>query len=200
MGPATNGDRGSPRGGPGTALTMASVTSTQARARTGTRAFAGSAVAIVIAGLVALLTRQPWLFPSLGPAIMLHVEKPDAPESSPRNTLIGHLVALLAGYALLVVTGLADHPPALQEGVSMPRIIAAAGSLAVTAAVLVLVRSPHPPAGATTLIVSLGLLKTPTQLVVAFAAVLLVTLVDLLFNRATGRQMPLWRTTSEKEA
>lgn len=164
-----------------------------------TRAFGGSAVALVVAGAVALLTRQPWLFPSLGPAIMLHVEQPDKPESSPRNTVIGHLVALLAGYALLVVTGLADNPSALQEGVSVPRIVAAAGSLAVTAAVLVLLKAAHPPAGATTLIVSLGLLKAPTQLVIAFAAVLLVTLVGLLFNRATGRRMPLWRTPSPEE-
>ncbi|WP_346538668.1 hypothetical protein [Micromonospora sp. DPT] len=54
-----------------------------------TRAFGGSAVALVVAGTVALLSRQPWLFPSLGPAVMLHVEQPGRPESSPRNTLIG---------------------------------------------------------------------------------------------------------------
>ncbi|MFG2058882.1 HPP family protein [Micromonospora sp. NPDC048930] len=165
--------------------------------RPAARAFAGSAIAVVVAGTVALLTRQPWLFPSLGPAIMLHVEQPGKPESSPRNTLVGHLVALLAGYLMLLVTGLADHPSALQEGVSGSRIVAAAGSLAITAGVLVLLKAPHPPAGATTLIVGLGLLHTPTQLVVAFAAVLLVTVVDLLFNRATGRQMPLWSAPRE---
>ncbi|SCG60110.1 HPP family protein [Micromonospora inositola] len=167
-------------------------------AGTAARAFGGSAVALVVAGTVALLTRQPWLFPSLGPAVVLHVEQPGKPESSPRNTLIGHLVALLAGYAMLVLTGLADHQSALQEGVSVPRVIAAVGSLAVTAAVLVLLSAAHPPAGATTLIVSLGLLRTPTQLVTAFAAVLLVTVVDLLFNRATGRRMPLWREAPEE--
>ncbi|MEV0157496.1 HPP family protein [Micromonospora sp. NPDC050686] len=166
---------------------------------TATRAFGGSVGALVVAGTVALLARQPWLFPSLGPAIMLHIEKPDQPESSPRNSVVGHLVALLTGYALLVVTGLAGHPSALQEGFSVPRIIAAAGSLAVTAALLALLNASHPPAGATTLLVSLGLLKTPAQLVIAFAAVLLVTALDLLFNRATGRQMPLWRAPSRKE-
>lgn len=171
---------------------MASDTGTQARAGTGTRAFAGSAIAIVVAGLVALLTRQPWLFPSLGPAILLHVEKPDAPESSPRNTLIGHLVALLAGYGLLLICGLADNSSVLDEGVSGLRIVAAAGSLAVTALVLVLLRAAHPPAGATTLIVSLGLLHKPSQLLVAAAAVVLVTLVDLLFSRLAGRPMPWW--------
>ena len=38
---------------------------------------------------------------------------------------------------------------------------------------------------------------TPTQLLVAFAAVLLVTAVDRLFNRATGRPMPLWSAPKE---
>jgi hypothetical protein len=156
------------------------------------RAFGGSAIAVVVAGSVALVTRQPWLFPSLGPMIMLQVEKPEAPESAPRNALIGHLVALLAGYGFLVGCGLAAAPSVLQAGMSAGRVAAAAGSLAVTALVLLLVHAPHPPAGATTLIVSLGLLRTPSQLAVAACAVVLVTVVDWLFSRATGRGMPIW--------
>jgi hypothetical protein len=46
--------------------------------------FLAGAVAVTVAGTLAWLTHHPWLFPSLGPAIMLHVEKPRAPESSPR--------------------------------------------------------------------------------------------------------------------
>ncbi|MFI7574267.1 HPP family protein [Micromonospora sp. NPDC049497] len=160
--------------------------------RQSAHAFAGSALAVVVAGVVALVTHQPWLFPSLGPAVMLHVEKPHSPESSPRNTLIGHGVALLAGYGFLVACGLADDPSVLQEGVDVPRIVVAAGSLAVTALVLALLRASHPPAGATTLIVSLGLLTTPTQLLVAAGAVVLVTVVDWLYGRVSGRPMPLW--------
>ncbi|MFE9192939.1 HPP family protein [Micromonospora sp. NPDC007208] len=162
------------------------------RAGRSAHAFAGGALAVVLAGLVALVTHQPWLFPSLGPAVMLHVEKPGSPESSPRNTFIGHGVALLAGYLFLVVCGLADEPSALQEGVTGMRIVAVAGSLAVTASVLVLLKASHAPAGATTLIVSLGLLRTPTQLLVAAGAVVLVTVVDWLYGQVSGRPMPLW--------
>jgi len=154
--------------------------------------FAGSAVAIAVAGGVALLSHQPWLFPSLGPAVMLHLEKPRSPESSPRNTLIGHAVALLAGYGFLLGCGLTNHPSVLQEGVTVPRVIAAAGSLAVTALVLVLCDASHPPAGATTLIVSLGLLHTPAQLLTAAGAVVLVTAVDWAYNRLTGQDVPVW--------
>ncbi|MEV4720850.1 HPP family protein [Micromonospora noduli] len=162
------------------------------RARRSAHAFAGGALAVVLAGLVALVTHQPWLFPSLGPAVMLQLEKPGSPESSPRNTFIGHGVALLAGYLFLVACGLADEPSALQEGVTGLRIVAVAGSLAVTASVLVLLKASHAPAGATTLIVSLGLLRTPTQLLVVAGAVVLVTVVDWLYGRVSGRPMPLW--------
>jgi CBS-domain-containing membrane protein len=147
---------------------------------------------VAVAGAVAVVTHQPWLFPSLGPAVMLHVEKPRSPESSPRNTLIGHAVALLAGYLFLLACGLTGDRSVLQAGVTVPRVIAAAGSLAVTALVLLLLAAPHPPAGATTLIVSLGLLHTPRQLLTMAAAVVLVTGVDWLYNRATGQDMPVW--------
>ncbi|TQJ20158.1 HPP family protein [Micromonospora sp. A202] len=111
---------------------------------------------------------------------------------APRNTFIGHAVALLAGYLFLMVCGLADEPSALQEGVSGPRIVAVAGSLAVTVLVLMLLKASHAPAGATTLIVSLGLLRTPTQLLIAAGAAVLVTVVDWLYGRVSGRPMPLW--------
>jgi hypothetical protein len=156
------------------------------------RVFTGSAVAVAVAGAVAVVTHQPWLFPSLGPAVVLHLEKPRAPESSPRNTLIGHAVALLAGYGFLLACGLTDQPPVIQEGVTVPRVIATAGSLAVTALVLLLLGASHAPAGATTLIVSLGLLRAPAQLLVMAGAVVLVTVVDWTFNRATGQDMPVW--------
>jgi CBS-domain-containing membrane protein len=161
--------------------------------------FVGSALAVTVAGAVALVAHQPWLFPSLGPAVMLHVEKPRAPESSPRNTLVGHAVALLAGYGFLVACGLIGHRSVLEEGVSMPRIVAAAGSLAVTAVVLLMLNASHPPAGATTLIVSLGLLHTPVQLLVAACSVVLVTAVDWGYNRAAGQAMPMWSAAAERE-
>jgi CBS domain-containing membrane protein len=52
--------------------------------------------------------RQPLLFPSLGPTVILFFETPLSPQASPRNTLIGHAVALLAGYASLA--SLASSP------------------------------------------------------------------------------------------
>jgi CBS domain-containing membrane protein len=150
------------------------------------------AVAIAISGLAAHLLRQPLLFPSLGPTVILFFETPLSPQASPRNTLIGHGVALLAGYASLVIFGLLAAPSVLQTGVTLPYIGAAALSILITMALLIILSSPHPPAGATTLIVSLGLLSTPAQLAAMAAGVVLLTIVGWLLNRLLGVPVPLW--------
>ena len=68
--------------------------------------------------------------------------------------------------------------------------IAAALSLGLTAGLMVLLKSPHPPAGATTLIVSLGILTRPSQLLLLMAAVVLLTLQAIAINRLAGPQLP----------
>src|SRR5437763_1009945 len=63
-------------------------------------------VAIAISGLAAHLFEEPLLFPSLGPSVLLFFEQPLAPQSSPRNTLIGHAAAIVVGVAMLLIFGL----------------------------------------------------------------------------------------------
>jgi CBS-domain-containing membrane protein len=141
-----------------------------------------AAVVIGVTGLVGILLHQPWLFPSLGPTIMVILETPGEPAAHPRNVLVGHVVAVAAGWIALVVTGLRTAPSAVEEGLNGPHVVAALVSLAVTVLVLQLVRMPHPPAGATTLIVGLGILKTPGQLAVIVLSVVLVTLLASAAN------------------
>ena len=107
----------------------------------------------------------------------------------------GHpfVLAEAAGYLALVIFGLQDAGPALTTGVSSSRVGAAAISLGLTAGVMVWCRVPHPPAGATTLIVSLGILHEPWQLAVLMLAVLLLVLQGLGINRLAGVPYPLWR-------
>ena len=62
--------------------------------------FAACGLALAVSGLAAWLFKQPLLFPSLGPTALLFFEQSLAAPSSPRNTLIGHLVAILAGAPL----------------------------------------------------------------------------------------------------
>jgi len=101
-----------------------------------------------------------------------------------------------AGYAFascLAVFGLTEHPPVLQEGVTGARVGAAALSVALTALVLRLLDRPRPPAGATTLIISLGLLTSTRELLAIAAGVLLVTVLGVALNRLLGVRQPLWR-------
>ncbi len=161
--------------------------------------FINGCISIGLMSVLALITRSPFVFPSLGPTAFLFFYTPRAPSASPRNTLVGHTIGVLAGYFSLVVTGLTAAGPALAVGVTWPRVIAAALSLGLTAGLMVLFKSPHPPAGATTLIVSLGILTKPWQLLLLLVAVVLLTLQAFAINRLAGIPYPLWNPIKEKE-
>jgi hypothetical protein len=59
-------------------------------------------------------------------------------------------------------------------------------ALTLTVVVLQVLRAPHAPAGATTLIVGLGILDSPRQLAVLLAAAVLVTVLASAANLAAG--------------
>jgi CBS domain-containing membrane protein len=154
--------------------------------------FINGCLSIAIMATVALVSGQPFIFPSLGPTAFLFFYTPLAPPASPRNTIIGHLIGALSGLGSLVIFGLQDVGPALTTGVTTERVGAAALSLGLTSGLMVLLKSPHPPAGATTLIISLGILRTFEQVVVLMIAVILLTCQALIINRLAGLPYPLW--------
>jgi CBS-domain-containing membrane protein len=142
--------------------------------------------------VVAVVTGSPFIFPSLGPTAFLFFYTPTAPTASPRNALIGHTIGVVAGYFSLVVTGLTMAGPAYAVGVTVPRVIAAALSLGLTSGLMVLLKAPHPPAGATTLIISLGILTQPRQLIILLLAVVMLTVQAFVINRLAGIDYPVW--------
>jgi CBS-domain-containing membrane protein len=176
---------------------------TQVYARTPVLAifsFLNGCISIGLMSTLALITGSPFIFPSLGPTAFLFFYTPRAPSASPRYTLVGHTIGVLAGYFSLVVTGLTTAGPALAVGVTWPRVIAAALSLGLTSGLMVLFKSPHPPAGATTLIISLGLITKPLLLIVLLVAVMILTLQALAINRLAGIPYPLWNPVKEQDA
>jgi CBS-domain-containing membrane protein len=71
----------------------------------------------------------------------------------------------------------------------VPHVLAGALSVALTTVVLTLLKLQHPPAGATTLIVSLGILHQPPQLLAMAGAIVLITVLGFALNRLLlGRQ------------
>ena len=155
-------------------------------------AFVNGLIAIGVMASVAYLTGEPFVFPSLGPTAFLLFYTPLLPAASPRNTLGGHAIGAAAGYLSLVVFGLTEAAPALATSVTGARVGAAALSLGLTSGAMVWARVPHPPAGATTLIVSLGILRQPEQLAVLMVAVVLLVGQGFVINRLAGIPYPLW--------
>ena len=155
-------------------------------------AFVFGFASIGVMGGLAYLADAPFIFPSLGPTAFLLFHRPTASAASPRNTIQGHAIGAVSGVAALAVCGLLEETSALEVGVTPARALAAGASLGLTSGIMILARRGHPPAGATTLIVSLGLMTSATQLAVLFAAVVLLVLQGALIHRVAGTRYPVW--------
>lgn len=153
-------------------------------------------LSIAIMAAAALATNQPFVFPSLGPTAFLFFYSPLVPAASPRNTLIGHFIGAAVGWGCLIAFGLQGEGPSTAVGVTWERVLAAGLSLGLTSGLMVLFHAPHPPAGATTLIISLGVLHEFNQLVVLMLAVVLLTIQAIVINRLSGVDYPVWRSKS----
>ena len=158
--------------------------------------FINSFLTIAILSLLAEITGSPFVFPSLGPTAYLFFFAPLGKSSSPRHAILGHAIGLICGYGAYVAMGAHSFSVASLGEVSWHEIMAAALSLAATGAVMVLLRVSHPPAGATTLIVSLGILTKPEYLVIIEIAVILLTAQAWAINRIAGLDYPLWEKKS----
>ena len=157
-----------------------------------TYVFVNGFVTIALLALLALISRNPFVFPSLGPTAYLLFFSPLGKTSSPRNTITGHAIGLVCGYGAFVITGAGAMPFGVHPGIFWPRILASALSLSATGAFMVLLDVSHPPAGATTLIVSLGIISKPRELVIIEVAVFLLVAQALVINRLAGLAYPLW--------
>lgn len=157
----------------------------------GLYAFVLSAATLLAVGFIGIVRKEPWVFPSLGPTVMLFFETPLQRAASAKNAVVGHLVGIAAGLGCLYALNLQNHPPVIVEGLSTPRVIAAAAAVAITAVVLRAIHCPHPPAGATTLIVALGILHTAPQVRTMVLSVIVITALAVLINRLVGVRHPL---------
>jgi CBS-domain-containing membrane protein len=163
----------------------------QARVVLGLYVLLNSAISIGILAGIAALTRQPFVFPSLGPTAFLLFYAALGAQAAPRNVFCGHLIGVLAGYLALSIFGLTTAPPDLSD-INAPRIGAVTFALCLTLSLMVWLNVPHGPSGATTLIVGLGLLRTPMDLGVLMAAVVLLIAQGMVINRLAMIPYPWW--------
>ncbi|HUB40932.1 MAG TPA: HPP family protein [Streptosporangiaceae bacterium] len=157
----------------------------------GTYVLINSAISITIVATIAALTKQPFLFPSLGPTAFLLFYDARGVQAAPRNVFCGHLIGVLAGYLALVIFGLTMAQPDLSD-ITAPRIGAVVVCLCLTVSLMVWLHVPHSPAASTTLMVGLGLIRTPAQLSVLMLAVALMIAQGTIINRLARVPYPLW--------
>jgi CBS-domain-containing membrane protein len=155
--------------------------------------FVNGFITIALLAMVALATGTPFVFPSLGPTAFLFFFDPRAPSASPHHAIVGHAIGILCGYGSLLIFHLEHSGSALALGVTWSRVLAAALSLAATGAVMILLNAAHPPAGATTLIISLGAISRRAHLVIIELALVLLVVQAIAINRLAGLDYPLWR-------
>lgn len=153
--------------------------------------FVNAFISLGIMAAVGMALHTPDIFPSLGPTAFLFFFTPLSPTASPRNTIFGHAIGIACGYAMLLLFGLTMAPPAIQV-MGFHRLLASSLSLALTGALMILLKAAHPPAGATTLIISLGIVTRPFYLLVIEIAVIALTLQAIVINRLAGLDYPLW--------
>jgi len=112
---------------------------------------------IVTIGLLAILFNQPWLFASLGPTAYLIAHSPKHQAAAFYNAVVGHLVAVISAFLVVVLIG-ADDTPSLfvTHHLVGIRVLASALALGLAIAGELLLHASHPPAAATVLLITLG--------------------------------------------
>jgi len=144
-------------------------------------------------GLLAWVTGQPFVFPSLGPTafdLATGAEADATDRDVARRVVGGHLVGALSGFAAHSLLAPGETVATVASPAAPLQLaLVASGVLAVvcTSAGMFATDTVHPPACATTLIVGLGLLSRPLDVGIIAAAVVLLVGVHTVLRRGRRR-------------
>jgi CBS-domain-containing membrane protein len=149
-------------------------------------------------GLLSWISGQPFLIPSLGPSIYLLATLPDAEMNYPRRIIAGQFIGAVAGFAsfhLLVgnVETITTSPAV--SLVVLRQVLSSFTAAVLTTVGMYLTETQHPPAYATTLIVSLGLITAVTEIIFF----LIATLVMVGMHEIVGKRLSIWNLPYEHD-
>lgn len=120
----------------------------------------GGLLTLILGGL-GFAFGSPWLFPSVGASAFIQASVPHQQTARFYNTVIGHLIGLLAGLLAVAVCGAGTEPAVLAAHQMFPRrTLASALAVALTLLGQMRFKALHAPAAATTLLVTLGAFKS----------------------------------------
>ena len=157
----------------------------------GAYVFINCVLAMMILFSAAVLTDEPFIFPSLGPTAFILFFASMSVQAAPKNVFCGQLIGLLSGIVGLVIFGLIGVPSNFDVA-TWSRTGAIAVALGLSAALMVWLNIPHAPAAATAMIVALGVMETSMHLVVFIVAVALLIGQAHIINRLAGLPYPWW--------
>jgi hypothetical protein len=147
-------------------------------------------ISILVVGLIGFLAGQPWLIPSLGPTAYLQAENPAHPTTRFYNIIVGHLVGVLAGFGSVALLNAWNAPAVLtSKELALVRVFAAVIAMVATIGIAPLLRASHPPAAATTLLITLGSLQTFNDALNIMIGVITVAVVGELLRRVRLGEM-----------
>lgn len=148
------------------------------RKRLGTSLYASFLFTVL--GLLAWVSGQPFVFPSLGPSAYILAFDRRGERTRTYRVVGGHFIGLVAGWIAYTAFAAGISFTSTPAPLSLPGLyLTASGvtSIALTTWAMIATDTKHPPACATTLIVSLGLLTTPFELAAIMVSV--VVLVEV---------------------
>jgi CBS-domain-containing membrane protein len=158
--------------------------------------FSAGVTALSTITIMAYVTDLMLLFPPLGPSAFILFYTPLSESACPRNLVLSHSMALVAGLGALALAKLIF--PGFQETAEMamnwPHITAIAIAMGASSVAMVTFRCVHPPAAATALIAAMGYLGNIVQVGGVWVVVLFLAMEAILFNRILGGlPYPFWR-------
>jgi len=158
------------------------------------RAAVFATLAAALVGAIAWKTGMPFLFPALGASAFIVFALPQSPAAAPRNVIVAQFVGAATGWLCIRACSVDPSGATLSHLFGLPHILATSLSLGVTTLLMLLLDAPHPPAGATTLIVSLGSMPQAWHIGVVVASCALLVLFASVAHAASGTPYPLWRS------
>ncbi|MFF9840420.1 HPP family protein [Streptomyces sp. NPDC013740] len=137
-----------------------------------------SVTALLLLVALGTLLHEPLLIPPLAASMALVAGAPDLPLAQPRSVVGGQLLSALTGFAVLALTGPGPWGAALAGGLALGVMAAA--------------RTPHSPAAATAVIVTLQNPPFWTFLALLALAAAVLVATGLAGARLAGRRYPAY--------
>lgn len=150
----------------------------------------GEGALLLVVGTIGWAAHWPFVFASLGPTAYEQLEKPHSKSAHPYSVLMGHMVAVCAGFFALWILNAWASPKALSVGyIPAQRLWASVIAAGLTAGVTLAINASQPASLSTSLLITLGSMQTGRDAVAIAIGVLILTAVGEPVRRRRARQL-----------